>query len=259
MNQWWTIYQKETLEKWRSFKWIWIPLVFFLLAITDPLSTYYMPVIIESFGGLPEGATIDIPTPPVPDVLMMSFGQFDLIGMIIMVIVTASLIAGERKSGVTELVLVKPVRYSSYISAKWASMVSLILSSTFIGVMASWYYINLLFGELSFGSAMAAFAFHAVWYVFILTLTLFFSTMFKLPGLVAFISILVLALLNLFNSVFRRQVEWLPPQMSFHIRSMLGSETVTGEMWATTGFTLVLITALLAASVFVFRKKEMAA
>ena len=35
--------RKEGLENWRNKKWIWVPLVFILLAIMDPITNYYLP------------------------------------------------------------------------------------------------------------------------------------------------------------------------------------------------------------------------
>ncbi|MDY0407538.1 hypothetical protein [Paracerasibacillus soli] len=58
--QWLILLQKEMVENWRNFKWIWVPLVFILLAIMDPISTYYLPQILEAVGGLPEGAVFEI-------------------------------------------------------------------------------------------------------------------------------------------------------------------------------------------------------
>lgn len=44
------MYNKEMLEMWRSFKWLWVPLVFILLGIMQPVTTYYLPQILEMAG-----------------------------------------------------------------------------------------------------------------------------------------------------------------------------------------------------------------
>lgn len=73
--QWMTLFQKELLENWRNKKWIWVPLVMILISIMDPLTTYYLPQIIDSVGGVPEGTTFELPEFAPPEVMMMSLSQ----------------------------------------------------------------------------------------------------------------------------------------------------------------------------------------
>src|SRR5690625_838412 len=110
--QWRALFKKEMLENWRNYKWIWVPLVMILLAIMDLITTYYLPVIIESVGGLPEGAVLEMPTLLPSDVIMMSLGQLSSLGVLIIVLMMMGTISGEIKSGVSELVLVKPITRS---------------------------------------------------------------------------------------------------------------------------------------------------
>ncbi|WP_054636111.1 ABC transporter permease [Thalassobacillus sp. C254] len=152
MNQWIQLWKKECLEMWRNFKWIWVPLVFIILGLTEPLSTYYMPVIMESVGGLPEGAVFEMPMPSPGEVLMMTTSQFNMLGILVIVLASMGLISSERRSGVAGLILVRPVPHASYVTAKWTGMIVLGWLSLFLGYLASWYYTNLLFGSLSFGS-----------------------------------------------------------------------------------------------------------
>src|SRR5699024_9883536 len=103
-------------------KWIWVPLVFILLAIIDPISNYYMPQIIDSIGGMPEGAVFEIPELSSAEVILMTLGQLSSLGVLVIILMSMGTIAGERKSGVIELILVKPVSYQHYITAKWAAL-----------------------------------------------------------------------------------------------------------------------------------------
>src|SRR5690606_36374281 len=102
----------------RNFKVIWVPLTFLFLGAIDPLTAYYMPKIIDALGGLPEGTVIEIPLPSPGESLLMSVGQFDTLGVLIIALMLMGTVAGERKSGVAEMVLVKPVPVGFYISAK---------------------------------------------------------------------------------------------------------------------------------------------
>ncbi|MEH7526490.1 hypothetical protein V7149_24970 [Bacillus sp. JJ1503] len=51
MNQWVTLFNKEMVELSRNFKWIWVPIVFILLAVKEPLTVYFMPQILDAVGG----------------------------------------------------------------------------------------------------------------------------------------------------------------------------------------------------------------
>src|SRR5690625_2902426 len=124
--QWKTLFKKEVLENWRNYKWVWVPLVLILLAIMDPITTYYLPLIIDSVGGLPEGAVLEMPTPLPEDVIMMSLGQLSSLGVLIIVLMMMGTISGEIKSGVSELILVKPISYLNYITSKWASFLCMV-------------------------------------------------------------------------------------------------------------------------------------
>lgn len=48
MRSFWTLYSKEMLETLRSYKLVWIPIVFIILGIMQPLVTYYMRDILEA-------------------------------------------------------------------------------------------------------------------------------------------------------------------------------------------------------------------
>ncbi|GAK03650.1 hypothetical protein JCM19037_1989 [Geomicrobium sp. JCM 19037] len=55
--------RKEWIETTRSYRIIWLPLLFVLLGIMQPLTSYYLSDLLEQFGGLPDGAMFVIPTP----------------------------------------------------------------------------------------------------------------------------------------------------------------------------------------------------
>ena len=157
MSQWLTLFQKEILEMWRNFKWIWVPITFILLGVKEPLTSYYLPQIIKSFGGLPEGAIIDIPPPTAGAVLASGLSQYSTIGVLIIVLGTMGVIAGERKSGVAAMILVKPVSYFSYVTSKWAGSLLLVWFSLFIGYLLTWYYTGQLFEWVAFGEFLQSF------------------------------------------------------------------------------------------------------
>ncbi|WP_407272953.1 ABC transporter permease [Radiobacillus sp. PE A8.2] len=256
--QWLTIFNKEMLEYWRNFKWIWVPLVFILIAIMDPITTYYLPVILDAVGGLPEGSEIPMPELSAVDALMMSFTELSMFGVLVIVLSSMGLIAGERKSGVAELVLVKPVHYFTYISSKWAATLVLVWGSLFIGMFVSWYYVNLLYGDLSFVALLQAVGFYGLWLTLVVTVTTFYNTLFRGPGLVAFVSLATIIAMSITNMILKHILTWFPNNLSGYIGDMLVNGEISGDLWGTAMITLVVIIVVLTASYFTFRGKEMA-
>lgn len=254
--QWLTIYKKECLESARNYKWVWVPLVFILFCIMDPLTTYYLPQILESTGGLPDGATFDIPTPPAANVFMMSISQINTLGVLVIALITMGTIAGERKSGVAELILVKPVSYTAYVTAKWAAHVTLVLLSIFVGFIASWYYVQLLFGDVSFIHVLSTAGFYGLYIIFVISISLFMNTWTKTPGLVLFLTISIMMILNLVTSVFSHLLEWSPTNITSYLPSLLRAGEVGQDLWLASLFTIVTIVLLLFGAIQTLKRKE---
>lgn len=257
MMQWIVLFKKELIENSRNFKWIWVPLVIILLAIMDPISTYYLPQIIESVGGLPDGATIELPTPLANEVIMMSLGQLSSLGVLIIVLMSMGTIAGERKSGVSELILVKPISYWNYITSKWVSLILLVWTSFILGMIASWYYINLLFGELLFSSLLQVILFYGLWLTLVVTISVFYNTLVKTPGLVGALTIITTTVMSLITNIFDHILTWSPINLSKHIHHLLMNNSVSTDIIATSIITVILIVLLLIVSVFSLRKRTL--
>ncbi|MRG87519.1 ABC transporter permease [Salinibacillus xinjiangensis] len=255
--QWSVIFKKEMVEYVRNVKWIWVPIVFLIFGIMDLITTYYLPKIIESVGGMPEGAQVNIPTPAPEQAFFMSIGEYGTMGILIIALVSMGLIAGELKSGVYELVLSKPVKYSNYVTAKWAALSTLILTSLFIGLLAGWYYANILYGDVSFGTFIGTFLIYSIYILFFITISVFVNTWFKRPGMVLFVSLLFIILVNIITSIFGHYLTWSPGHLSSYLNGYIHTGNVTGDLWGTLATTLFLIVILLFSAVTVLKNKEM--
>ncbi|WP_188633688.1 ABC transporter permease [Lentibacillus kapialis] len=254
--QWWALFQKELIENIRNVKWIWVPLIMILIAIMDPLTNYYLPQIIEATGGMPEGSEIQLPEYQPSDVVMMSLGQFNTIGVLIIALISMGTIAGELKNGVSELILVKPISSLNYITAKWASFALLTLVGFSLGMLASWYYINLLFGELSLETLLQILFFYGLWLLLVVTLSIFYNTLFKTQGLVAFLTIATVILMSAITTIFSHVLNWSPNRISIYIQQLVVTGNVSSELIGAAIVTLIIIVLLIAASLMAFRKKN---
>ncbi|HLR02177.1 MAG TPA: ABC transporter permease subunit [Virgibacillus sp.] len=256
--QWMTLFEKEMLENWRNKKWIWVPLVIMLLSVMDPLSSYYMPQIIDSVGGMPDGMVIQVPDYSPPDVIMMTLSQLNSLGVLVLVLTTMGTISSERKSGVSELILVKPVSYKNYITSKWLTSVLLVWLSLFLGLCISWYYINLLFGSIAFTDILKVIFFYGLWFVFIVSLSIFYNTWVRSFGIVAFLTILSIGLVSMLPSIFGEKLAWIPSNLTEYVHQMLTTGNISMDLYMTAIVTLVLCALLLVCSVSIFKTKELA-
>ncbi|UOQ84576.1 ABC transporter permease [Gracilibacillus salinarum] len=256
--QWITIFQKEVIEDWRNYKWIWVPLVFMMLCVMDPLTTYYMPVILDSVGGLPEGTIIPAPDLQAGEAIMLSLAELSSLGVLVVVAISMAVIAGERKSGVAQLVLVKPVRYLTYITAKWAAKLLLVFTSFLLGMLISWYYVYLLFGDLAVTEFVGLFFFYFIWLIFVVSLTIFYNTVVTNSGLVLTLTVATIMLMSGFNQIFSHQLPWFPNSISQHISTFLSEGTVPESLWGGASVTLLLAVLLIVLSNLILQRKEIA-
>ncbi|ANU17849.1 hypothetical protein BBI11_12755 [Planococcus maritimus] len=193
MTKFYTLARTELVEAMKEFKFIWLTLFFVILGITQPLINKYMEVILKNVGGT-DGITID-PNRPVPssaEVLLSTIsGQFNQIGLIILIISFMGLIAADRNSGMQDFILTRPVSLQSYLLSKLASHWMISMFSISIGAVVSYLYTVLLFGTFSFSSFLFFLILYSFWILYVVSLAILISTFVKSPILITVATILV--------------------------------------------------------------------
>lgn len=256
MRQWILFYRKEMLEMSRNYKWMWIPLVFMLLGIMQPVMTYFLPEILKNAGNMPKGTLITIPVPTGGEVLGQMLGQYGMLGLLILVLSMMAIVSGERQSGVASLILVKPVSYISYITAKWAGMVSITAVSFMLGYAGGWYYTGQLIGSVDTAWALQAFGFYLLWLIFIVTVTLAVSSVLSNAAGVAFVTLGLAALLTALSGLFHKALLWSPSHLTDIAAGWLQSGDTDWPIVPIVIVTLILMACCLALSVTAVRIKE---
>lgn len=257
MSQWITVYQKEIRQQWSNKQLIWVPLVIILLAIMDPISFYYLPELIEMGGGLPEGAVFEMPPLQVNDAVMMAIEQLNMFGVIIITVISMGTIATERKSGVGEIIFVKPLHPFQYVSAKWAALLTLSHVSLFFGLLLNWYYVNVLFGELAFILFIKVTLFYSLWFAFTVTIAIFYNSFMKSAGAVAASTFITIILLTIINMIFGHRLPYFPNQLSKQIAILLETNTITNDLIAISVILILLISTLLSIASLLFQHKKL--
>ena len=179
MSEFNVLLQKEFREAWRSWKFLWIPLVFALLGMSDPLINYYMVDVLNAVGNLPEGFAITMPELMPVDLLQASIGQFQMIGLLVLMAAFVGSISKERANGMSTLLYIRPISFASYFMSKYVVMSAVGLVSIVAGFTASVYYTIILYGKFEVTMLLASFATYFVWLLFVLAITLLMSAAFK--------------------------------------------------------------------------------
>lgn len=256
MKQWMVIFRKEMLESVRSWKLLWLPVVFMLIAGQQPITMYYMPQILDSLGNLPEGAIIQLPTPTAAEVLAGSLSQYNMLGVLIVVLSVMGIIAAERKSGVLSMIFVKPVSSTAYITAKWLHAMLLIWLSLFVGYLFSWYYTGILFAFVPFFDFLQSYYLYGLWLSLILTLTIFLNTFMKSPGGIAAVALGAVILLTAVSGTFSDYVGWSPALISGYVNSFLINGNYPENMMEAAIMAAISCFMLIGAAIAIFRSKE---
>jgi ABC-2 type transport system permease protein len=254
MTQWIVLYKKENLEMWRNYKWLWVPLVFILLGMMDPVLNFYMPQILEA-NGIAKEILLAIPVPTAAETMIKTLSQFNTIGILVLVLSFMGTVASERQSGAAIMVLVKPVAHLSYVTSKWAGMLSLTIISFVLGYLVSWYYTGLLIGNVDFSQVWQSFLVYSLWLLFILSVTLFYSSLLNSTGGVAFLSLLTAAGFSLSSLLFTRYMKWSPGHLSSEAGELVKEGSSQTQLWMPICVTLIMIIVLIYGAVYISKRK----
>lgn len=179
MKQFTILVQKELREAWRSFKFLWMPLLFIGLGISDPLVNYYMEDILGSVGNMPEGFSVVFPELKPIDLLVASTGQFQMIGLVVFVASVAGMISRERQNGTATLLYVRPVSATAIFMSKLMVASLLGMLSAVAGYAGSMYYTAILYGAVDAVGFLQMVGTYCVWLVAVSAICLMLSALFK--------------------------------------------------------------------------------
>lgn len=179
MQQFNTLLLKEWRESWRSLKLVWIPLVFILLGISDPLVNYFMDDILKTVGNMPDGFSMTMPEFQPADLLAASTGQFQSIGLIVFIAAYIGTFSRERQNGTATLLYVRPISFTALFFSKWlvASIVAIVSAAA--GYAGSMYYTVLLYGSVEWLKFFAMFGTYCVWLLFTMAVVVAMSAAFQ--------------------------------------------------------------------------------
>lgn len=229
MSKFGTLLHKEWVGIWRSKKCIWLPIVFMLLGVMQPLTMYYMEDILKMGGGLPEGAVFQMPTPSNGDIVASVLSQYDTIGLILIVVVVMGAISDERKNGSLTMLLIRPISSFQIIASKAVSNSLLLVLSFVCGYFFSYYYTVVLYGSIETSALIQGLLLYSLYIVFIVIFVLLCSTLWNSNGAIAIVSFLFITLLDLLSSWLTDVLLWSPTNLStFAVQVVSGGQELKG-------------------------------
>ncbi|WP_033542391.1 ABC transporter permease subunit [Planococcus sp. CAU13] len=255
MKQFAILMKKEWRENLRNFKLFWIPAVFILLGIMEPVTNYFLPQILDSVGNLPEGTVLEFPTPEPEQILVAVMGQYQLLGLLILALAYMGTIAGERRSGTATLLYVRPLSFPAYFMSKWMMASIIALLSVWLGFLSGYYYTYLLFGGVDLTGFAQFAATYSLWILLVISIILLASAWMPNAGLAAAFSLGMIVISQLVDSLLGTYWPISPLKLPAYAAAWLGSGPVTGDFWWSAGVTVLLIAALIGLGIFLSAKK----
>ncbi|MFC5528869.1 ABC transporter permease subunit [Cohnella yongneupensis] len=253
MNMWLLLFRKEMIEGARNYKWLWIPLVFAIFGISNPVTSHFLPEILKSSGVTEEAAKL-IPEPTSAEVIVKSLSQYGSMGLLVLALAFMGIVAAERQSGSMIMVLVKPVSHVSYVTSKWAAMNVITLAAVAAGQLGTWYYTRLLFEDIALRAVLISGVVYALWLVFVNTITLLLSCVMKSLAGIAFVAVAAAACLTLLTQLLKGAMRWSPSRLTAEAGRIVQEGQASGSLWLILSVTVLLIALMLALAVTASRR-----
>lgn len=219
--------QKEFLGLWRSKKCIWMPIVFMLYCVLQPLTYYFMDDILRLGGNLPEGTIIKMPLPSSAEVMASVLSQLNTVGVLLIIVATMGSIHDERKNGSLTLLLVRPISYVQYVLSKTISQSLLLVFSFICGYALAYYYTTILFSSVSTELLVKSALIYSLYIIFIVTVVVFTSAILNHNGAIAIVNVLFIGGISILSTWFLNVLKYSPTQLSSYASNIVMNEEST--------------------------------
>src|SRR5699024_8277204 len=116
--------------------------------------------------------------------------------------------------------------------------------------------IFILYDTMSIATVALIYVCYSAWLIFILSLSIFYNTIVRSPGLVLSCTIGTVVLMSIVNMIFQHRLPMFPNQLSTHIHAFVMTDKVHTELIGTSLITLGISIILVIISIFIFNKSE---
>lgn len=256
MKSFMTLLSKEFLGLVRSSKVIWLPIVFMLLSVMQPVTYYFMDDIMKMSGSLPEGAVFEMPMPTSGEVMASVLSQLNSIGILLIIVAVMGTISDERKSGALILVFTRPVSSLQIVASKTVAHAALLIFSFICGYLLSYYYTILLFSALPISDLLVSMLIYSLYIIFIVSCVVLSSAILNGNGAIAIINAIFFFILSLAGGYFQDQLAWIPTQLSSYASSIVQGAEVKEGLIESVILTVCLIAVIQLLAARILNKKK---
>lgn len=244
MNQFGIFLEKEWRENIRNYKLFWIPIVFILFGIMEPVSNYFLPQLLDSVGNLPEGTVLEMPVPEPEQILAAIIGQYHFIGLLVLVLAYMGSIAGERRSGTATLLYVRPISFPAYFMSKWTMASAIALISVWLGLLAGYYYTALLFDGVEFIKFLQFAGTYSIWILLVTAIIITASSVMPNAGLAAGAALFLVFFLQIIDGLIGAYWTISPLKLPVYASQWLISGPDRSDFWLSIVITVLAIVGL---------------
>jgi len=248
--------RKELLELLRSYKLLFVPVVFAIVGVGQPVGSKLLPQILKGATNLPAGTVIQIPMPQPIAVVQSILGQLGQIGVLLLVLVAMGAVAGECVSGVAATVLSKPIGRGAYVAAKAVALGGLAAAALLVALAFGAYYTVVLIGPIAWGPVLAGGACYLPDLLLPVGITLAFSAALPSPaaaGGAGLIATIALNVVPAYLGAFARSAG--PAALQQHAAAVMAGALPVG-LWRPLLFTTALVLASAVAAWAALRRRE---
>ncbi|HZU87539.1 MAG TPA: ABC transporter permease subunit [Anaerolineaceae bacterium] len=253
MNGFSTWLRKEIIEQWRSKRMLIGGIVLLVFGMASPLLAKLTPELMRMVPG-GENFIQLIPTPTVNDAIAQYIKNMQQFGLILALLFSMGAVAQEKEKGTAGLMLVKPLGRGAFLLAKFVAINLSLLAGLAAAALGGFFYTLFLFEAPNLAGWVGMNLMLALFFAFIVALTLLCSTLLRSQAAAAGVAVGGLFVLTAIGAI-PSLAQYLPGELVNWAGALaLG---LSNSAWGALGVTLVLILACLLSSWLVLRKQEL--
>jgi ABC-2 type transport system permease protein len=249
--------KKEFKAIFKTYRWWVIPLVFIIFALMGPPGAKLTPEILKS--ALPKGMEFKLPDPTLVDAFGQWFRNLSQMGLFAAILLTMGIVAEEKASGTILLVVTKPVSRANFVLSKFFAQSVWLTFSLVIAAAVTFAYSAMIFKFDMLAEFAQANALFILYYLLVVAITVFFSTIFKSQVAAGGLALVTVMLSSLVSSLSRTFDKYAPTGLNT-IGTKIGMGQTGGELAQAAWPALtaaILIAVLLGAAIVIFNREEL--
>jgi ABC-2 type transport system permease protein len=248
-----TVFRKEMLEQWRTYRFLIVVAVFAAFGLASPLLAKFTPEMLKSIPGVPAAILSAIPAPTVTDAITQYVKNMSQFGILLALLMTAGVVVQEKERGTAAFFLTRPVSRETFLLAKFVSLMVTFIASLSIAALGCWYYTYVLFEPLAWGPFLVLNGLMLVIFFVYIALSLLGSTLAHSQGVAAGLAFIALVVIGGIGSL---------PSIGDYFPGRLfawGTTLLMGGLdsaWPAFGVSLGIIAVALIIACIIFRHQE---